>query len=187
MSAPSAMVCRVVGCLLVAGLPVLWLIGGGTRSASCSSALNSRSRDASLSGLDGSFQEWWCGSGGRSWRFWAVGWSAVMRRFFAVVVLIVFARGLVRTRGGVAWRPSRGLAASPSTFEAGAPSTRISCGCHRAPVGRLRPANGLLALLRQLRRSRRAPRWPRTPGKAKLSEPHGARRARSFRAHRRHA
>ena len=95
MSAPSAISYKVVGCLLMAGLPVLWLIGGGTRSASCSSALNSRSPDASLSDLDGSFQEWCCGFDGRSWRFWAVGWSAVMRRFLAVVL----AWGLVRTRG----------------------------------------------------------------------------------------
>ena len=72
-------------------------------------------------------------------------------------------------------------------FIAGAPSTRISSGCHRARLGRLKPANELLALLRQPRRKRRASRWPRTPGKAKLSEPHGARRARSFRAHRRRA
>ena len=64
---------------------------------------------------------------------------------------------------------------------------RDVAGCRRAPVGRVKRANGLLALLRQPRRERRAPRWPRTPEKAKLSEPHGARRARSFRAHRRRA
>ena len=65
MSAPSAIAWGVVGCLLMAGLPVCLLIGGA-RSASCSLALNSRSRDASLLGLDGSFREWSCGFDGRA-------------------------------------------------------------------------------------------------------------------------
>ena len=96
-------------------------------------------------------------------------------------------RGVVRTREGAAWSPSRRLAVFSMSFRSLCPSTRVSSSCHRAPLGRVKPANGLLALLRQPRRKRRAASWPRTPEKAKLSEPHGARRARSFRAHRRRA
>ena len=116
MSAPSAISYKVVGCLLMAGLPVLWLIGGGTRSASCSSALNSRSRGASLLCLDGSFQEWCCGVDGRSWRFGPMGGFGVsllaMRRNF----LFLAARRVVRTREESVEGPARSPVEATLTF-----------------------------------------------------------------------
>ena len=152
--------------------------------ASCSSALNSRFPDASVGLDDGSFEEWCCGFDGRSWRFGRLGLVCCVMRHF---LLLCFPEGSFGRVGERRGRNTRSQKRHHCFFIAGAPSTRISSGCHRARLGRLRPANGLLALLRQPGRERRAQRWPRTPGKAKLSEPHGARRARSFRAHRRRA
>ena len=116
---------------------------------------------------------------------WAA-WGGLLVRC-AVFLLSCSPEGSCGRVGERCGRNSRSQKRHHCFFIAGAPSTRISSGCHRARLGRLRPANGLLALLRQPGRERRAQRWPRTPGKAKLSEPHGARRARSFRAHRRRA
>ena len=167
----------------MAGLPVCLLIGGATRSASCA-ALNSRSRDASLRGLDGSFQEWSLAFRGRWWRlgdFGVVCCDASFLRAFGRPGSRVDALG--RRGGHQVIAVSRHLC----FFTGCAFDRRDVAGCRRAPVGRVKRANGLLALLRQPRRKRRAASWPRTPEKAKLSEPHGARRARSFRAHRRRA
>ena len=174
MSAPSAIVWGVVGCLLMAGLPVLPL--GGTRSASCSSALNSRSPDASLSGLDGSFQEWCWGFDGRSWRFWAVGWSAVMRRFL-LLRSFVPARGRVRTRGSAAWMPPGRVARfSTSFFQARRTRRPWRASCRRPPLCRLTQLEKRVCTFRQPWRRRRAARWPRERESSPRPDAAGARR-----------
>jgi len=150
----------------MAGLPVLPLGGGGTRSASCSSALNSRFPDASFRGLDGSFQEWCCGSDGRSWRFWAVGWSVMMRRSL-LLRSFMLARGRVRTRGSAAWMPPGRVARfSTSFFQARRTRRPWRASCHRPPLRRLTQLERRSCTFRQPWRRRRAARWPRERGKA---------------------